>query len=129
MAVSEPLIFDSVTVGGTTYELTDSDNIEINNEAEKLTVDNAQEIIAGVESGMMVPVFDLSVQSDSAVLMDANVDPATDKQTISLNGAQGSATVTIPNVYITGELKFDRPRPYVMLTVNVKASASQITIS
>lgn len=129
MAVSDPLIFDSVTIGSNTYNLTDSDNINISNEAEKLTVDNAQEIISGVESGMEVPIFDLAVQNDSNVVMDSDVSAdGSDETTITLNGATGSSSVEIANVIVTGELKFDRPSPYVQLSVNIKAGSSQISI-
>jgi len=134
MAVSDPLIHESVSiqdVGGansTTYELTDSDNVEITNEAEKLTVDNAQEILSGLTSGMTVPIFDLAVQSDAHVLMDSNVDPANDKSEIVLNGGSGSSSIKISDVYITGVLKFDRPSPYVELSVQAKGSSAQVTI-
>lgn len=129
MPASNPLIFDSVTIGTNTYELMDSDNIDISNEAEKLTVDNAQEIISSITSGFTIPIFDLGVQNDANVLMDANVDPATDKTTITLNGAAGSSTLEIASVYVTGCLKFDRPSPYVELSVQIKSAGSNVTIS
>lgn len=129
MPASNPLIFESVTIGSNTYELMDSDNIDISNEAEKLTVDNAQEIISGITSGFTIPIFDLDVQNDSAVLMDADVDPSTDKSTITLNGAAGSSSLEIANVYITGNLMFDRPSPYVELSVQIKSAGQNITIS
>jgi hypothetical protein len=129
MAASNPLIFESVTIGSNTYELMDSDNIEISNESEKLTVDNAQEIISGITSGFTIPIFDLSVQSDDKVLMDADVDPSTDKTTVTLNGAAGSASLELANVYVTGNLKFDRPSPYVELSLQIKSAGQNITIS
>jgi hypothetical protein len=107
----------------------DSDNIEISNESEKLTVDNAQEIISGITSGFTIPIFDLSVQSDDKVLMDADVDPSTDKTTVTLNGAAGSASLELANVYVTGNLKFDRPSPYVELSLQIKSAGQNITIS
>lgn len=127
MAVSDPLIFESVTIGGNTYNLMDSDNIEINNEAEKLTIDNMQEIISGVESSMTIPVFDLSVQSDANVIMDSDVSNA-DETTITLDGASNSSSVQISNVIVTGVLKFDRPSPYVELSASIKGESAQISI-
>lgn len=134
MAVSDPLIFESVTVedsgGGnaTTYELMDSDNVEITHEGEKLTVDNAQEILSGLTGGMTVPCFDLGVQSDAHVLQDSDVDPATDKSRITLDGGSGSSSVQIDDVYVTGILKFDRPSPYVELSVQSKGASAQVSI-
>lgn len=134
MAVSDPLIFESVTIedsgGGnaTSYELMDSDNVEISNEAEKLTVDNAQELISGLTSGMTVPIFDLAVQNEAHVLMDSDVDPANDKSRITLDGGSGSSSVQIDGVYITGVLKFDRPQPYVQLSVQIKGASAQVSI-
>lgn len=129
MAASNPFIFESVTIGSNTYELTDSDNIEISNEAEKLVVDDGQEIISSLSGGFNVPIFDLDVLTDPNVLTDSDVDPANDKTTIVLDGAAGSSTLTITDVYVTGVLMFDRPSPYVMLSVTRKASGSPITIS
>lgn len=134
MAVSDPLIFESVTiadVGGAnsvTYELTDSDNIEITHEGEKLTVDNAQEILSGLTGGMTVPCFDLSANADAHVLNDSDVDPATDKAQITLDGGTGSASVRISDVYVIGVLKFDRPNPYVQLSVQSKGASPQVEI-
>lgn len=134
MAVSDPLIFESVTiadVGGgnaTTYELTDSDNIEITHEGEKLTVDNAQEILSGLTGGMTVPCFDLSAKADSHVLSDSDVDPATDKAQITLDGGAGSSSVRIDDVFVIGILKFDRPSPYVELSVQSKGASEQVSI-
>jgi len=134
MAVSDPLIFESFSIqdaGGSnseTFELMDSDNVEITNEAEKLTVDNAQEIISGLTSGMTVPCFDLAVQSDPHVIMDSQVDPTSDKAEIVLNGASGSAGVKISGVYVTGVLKFDRPSPYIQLSVQIKGASAQVSI-
>jgi len=129
MASSKPLIFQSVDVGGTTYELIDADNVEISNEIEELMVDNQQSIISGITGSISVPVFDLSVQNDSAVITDSNVDPATDKTNLTLNGATGSSTVSLSNVYVTAVLKFDRPNPYVLLKATLKASSSQLSIT
>lgn len=129
MAASKPLIFDSVTIGANTYELTDSENIEIPNEAEKLTVDAAQEIISSILSGLKIPIFDLAVLTDAGVLTDSDVDPATDKVTLTLNGAAGSSTVSITGVYVTGVLMFDRPSPYVQLSAQKRGSGSTITLT
>jgi hypothetical protein len=127
--MSKPLIFESVTIGSNTYKLTNADATEISNEMEKLMVDDGQEIPSSVLGGLTVPIYDLDVQTDPNVLMDSTVDPDTDLTTMTLDGASGSSTISIADVYVCGVLKFDQPSPYVELKAQRRASGSPITIT
>lgn len=125
--MSKPLIFESVTIDGNTYELRDEDGTEIGNEVEKVLVDNGLEIPASYLSSLTIPIFDLDVSSD--LLLSTDIDPATDKVTISLNGASGSSTVTLEDVYPVGCLKFDKPLPYYEVTAQAKGASAPISVS
>lgn len=129
MSASKPLNFESVTIGGTTHELMDTESAEISNEAEKLTVDASQEVISSVLSGLQFMLYDLSVMENASVLTDSVVDPDTDKTTVSLNGAQGSSTITITDVYVTGVLDFSNPSPAAAISLQRRGSGSTLTIS
>jgi len=100
-----PIIYEALEImdeggalgSGTTYNLTDQENLEVNIEEVTTLVEDGQTIMDALDGNFNVLIYDETVMNDTHVQTGSTI-PARAK--IALLGAAGAATTTMDGVII-----------------------------
>ena len=127
MAITKTLTFSGINVGqAVDYDLHLMENAEITIEQVSDMVDDGQTLVAAYDVSFSVDVYDDALLSDSNIYVDASQDPV--KSNIKFVGVSGASNVTITDIIINGNKKYDQNRVAVTLSGTKRAvSLSNVT--
>lgn len=133
MAITKPLIFDSITisdVGGgnpVSYATHLVDSAEVNPEPTSTMIDDGQTLIDFYDVTFQVDLYDDDLLADARIRSSGG-DAITRAQ-IAFTKSSGATTLTIEDVIINGNRVFDGNRVKIRLSGSKRAVAIDDTVA
>ena len=132
MAITRTLTFTGVNINGVDYSEHLQESAEITIEPVTDLVDDGQTLPSAYDVSFAVDVYDDALLSDSNVYTDSTTSPT--KTNIVFTGISGGTNVTVPDVIINGNKKYDQNRIAVTLSgtkraVSLSTAVDEATVS
>jgi hypothetical protein len=126
MAITKALVFSNVTLQNTTgaspitYDNHVVDTAEVTITPVTDTVKDGQTLSASYDVSLTVGLLNTNILADSRVYTDTAQEPVLAR--IQFNGATGSRTLNIGNVYINGMKDYSGNRDVAMITATIRTT-------
>jgi len=119
MAITRTLTFTGIHINGVDYSEHLQESAEITIEPVTDLVDDGQTLPSAYDVSFTVDVYDDAPLDDSVVYSDSTQSPT--KTNIVFTGISGGTNVTVPDVIINGNKKYDQNRIAVTLSGTKRA--------
>jgi len=119
MAITRTLTFTGIHINGVDYSEHLQESAEITIEPVTDLVDDGQTLPSAYDVSFTVDVYDDAPLDDSVVYSDSTTSPT--KTNIVFTGISGGTNVTVPDVIINGNKKYDQNRIAVTLSGTKRA--------
>ena len=132
MAITRTLTFTGVNINGVDYSEHLQESAEITIEPVTDLVDDGQTLPSAYDVSFAVDVYDDALLSDTNVYSDSTTSPI--KCNIVFTGISGGTNVTVPDVIINANKKYDQNRLAVPLSgtkraVSLSTAVDEATVS
>ena len=119
MAITRTLTFTGVHINGVDYSEHLQESAEITIEPVTDLVDDGQTLPSAYDVSFSVDVYDSNLLSEAVVYTDSTASPT--KTNIVFTGISGGTNVTVADVIINGNKKYDQNRIAVTLSGTKRA--------
>ena len=119
MAITRTLTFTGIHINGVDYSEHLQESAEITIEPVTDLVDDGQTLPSAYDVSFSVDVYDSNLLSEAVVYTDSTASPT--KTNIVFLGISGGTNVTVPDVIINGNKKYDQNRIAVTLSGTKRA--------
>ena len=132
MAITRTLTFSGININGVAYTEHLQESAEITIEPVTDLVDDGQTLPSAYDVSFAVDVYDDALLSDTNVYTDSTTSPI--KTNIVFTGISGGTNVTVPDVIINANKKYDQNRIAVTLSgtkraVSLSTAVDEATVS